>query len=50
MDSKRYAADSEAKYSLYFDLLHHKIEEYVIDARHTYNMDEKGFMIGITGK
>jgi hypothetical protein len=50
MDSKRYAADSEAKYSLYFNLLHQKIEEYVIDARHTYNMDEKGFMIGITGR
>jgi hypothetical protein len=43
-------ADSEAKYKLYFDLLHGKIEEYEVLPENTYNMDEKGFMIGVTGR
>jgi hypothetical protein len=48
MDSKRHNADLNTKYELYFDLLQHKIAEYNIKPRHTYNMDEKGFMIGVT--
>ena len=31
IDSNRHRADSEAKYKLYFDLLHSKIEEYSIE-------------------
>jgi hypothetical protein len=50
MDNNRHQADSGAKYSLYFDLLGDKITHYSIDPRHTYNMDEKGFLIGITGR
>jgi hypothetical protein len=50
MDSNRRQADSGAKYSLYFDLLGDKITHYSIHPRHTYNMDEKGFLIGITGR
>lgn len=50
MDSVRHAADSSDKYKLYFDLLQHKITEYDVDAEHTYNMDEKGFMIGVVGR
>jgi hypothetical protein len=50
MDQNRHAAESVGKYKLYFDLLQRKINEYHLDARHTYNMDEKGFMIGITGR
>ena len=50
MDSIRHAADSSEKYSLYFDLLQHKIAEYDVDAEHTYNMDEKGIMIGVVGR
>ena len=50
MDSVRHAADSSDKYSLYFDLLQHKITEYDVDTEHTYNMDEKGFMIGVIGR
>ncbi|RYN88163.1 hypothetical protein AA0119_g12098 [Alternaria tenuissima] len=50
MDANRHAADSSTKYKLYFELLQHKIAEYNVDAEHTYNMDEKGFMIGITGR
>jgi hypothetical protein len=50
MDSVRHAADSSDKYSLYFDLLQHKITEYDVDTEHTYNMDEKGLMIGVIGR
>ncbi|KAL5400226.1 hypothetical protein PMIN03_013118 [Paraphaeosphaeria minitans] len=50
MDSNRHKADSEDKYHLYFNYLHSKIDQYQIDPRHTYNMDEKGFLIGILGR
>ncbi|KAH7394724.1 hypothetical protein BKA66DRAFT_599093 [Pyrenochaeta sp. MPI-SDFR-AT-0127] len=52
MDSVRHAADSSDKYKLYFDLLQHKMTEYdLLEAAHnTYNMDEKGFMIGVVGR
>jgi DDE superfamily endonuclease/Tc5 transposase DNA-binding domain len=48
MDRKR--ADSAFKYSLYFELLGRKIEQYNLLPEQIYNMDEKGFMIGITSK
>ena len=50
MDAVRHAADSEQKYAEYFKLLGQKITEYSIKARHTYNMDEKGFAIGVVGR
>jgi hypothetical protein len=50
MDSNRHKADSGDKYRFYFSLLHSKIDQYHIDPRHTYNMDEKGFLIGITSR
>jgi hypothetical protein len=50
MDRSRKRADSAFKYALYFELLARKIEEYKIDSEHMYNMDEKGFLIGITLK
>ena len=50
MDTNRKRADSAFKYSLYFELLRRKIEQYNVDPRHTYNMDEKGFLIGILSK
>ncbi|KAF1929313.1 uncharacterized protein M421DRAFT_136157, partial [Didymella exigua CBS 183.55] len=50
MASERHAADSYSKYSLYFDMLELKISEKGIEPEHTYNMDEKGFMIGKIGK
>jgi hypothetical protein len=49
MDNNRHKADSGRKYSLYFDLLRDKIDQYHIEARHIYNMDEKGFMLGAVG-
>jgi hypothetical protein len=39
----------DTRQKLYFDL-HQKMEEYGIEPRHTYNMDEKGFLIRVIGK
>ncbi|KAJ8117808.1 hypothetical protein OPT61_g1085 [Boeremia exigua] len=50
MDGNRQRADSIDSYRLYFELLHSKITEYNVEPRNTYNMDEKGFAIGVTGK
>jgi hypothetical protein len=47
MDSNRHKADSYEKYKLYFNLLHSKMQEYKVEAENVYNMNEKGFMIGI---
>jgi hypothetical protein len=49
MDSSRHKADSGKKYSLYFDLLHEKIDQYHVERHYIYNMDEKGFMLGVVG-
>ncbi|KAF1924064.1 uncharacterized protein M421DRAFT_425080 [Didymella exigua CBS 183.55] len=48
MDANRHNADSYTKYKLYFNLLQRKIAEYKINTKHTYNIDEKGFMIRVT--
>jgi hypothetical protein len=50
MDRVRHQADSGDRYQLFFQLLAEKIEEYNIEPRHTYNMDEKGFLIGVIGR
>jgi hypothetical protein len=50
MDKERHKADSALKYSLYFDLLRRKMEEYGIKPWLIYNMDEKGFLIGVLSK
>lgn len=50
MDRDRHKADSGAKYSLYFDLLHSKIKEQNVEPRYIYNMDEKGLLIGVTSR
>ena len=46
IDRVRHHADSLDKYDSYFDLLHQKMEQYRISRRLTFNMDEKGFMLG----
>ena len=46
MSAERHAADSGDKYKLYFYMLHAKITKQDVEPEHTYNMDEKGFMIG----
>lgn len=50
IDRNRHRADSAFKYSLYFELMKRKIEQYEIEPRHIYNMDEKGFLIGVLSK
>jgi hypothetical protein len=50
MDSNRYAANLYEKYSLYFDLLYRKMLEYKILLRNTYNIDKKGFIIGVVSR
>ena len=50
MDRTRHLADSGSKYKLYFELLDQKITQYQLKARDIYNMDEKGFLIGIVGR
>jgi hypothetical protein len=47
IDHSRHQADSEIKYSLYFELLHSKLSQYDIEPRNTYNIDKKGFLLGI---
>ncbi|KAF2833504.1 hypothetical protein CC86DRAFT_278321, partial [Ophiobolus disseminans] len=49
IDSLRNKANSEAKYRLYFNLLHAKIKQYNIQPEHMYNIDKKGFIIGVLG-
>jgi hypothetical protein len=50
MDAVRPAADLYYKYELCFDYLHSKIKEYDILPENSYNMDEKGFLIGVIGR
>jgi hypothetical protein len=49
MDRDHHKADSKDKYEAYFDLLHSKIREYKVEPENIYNMDEKGFLMSITG-
>jgi hypothetical protein len=50
MDYERHQADSGPKYSLYFKLLDNKMKKYNTEPSHIFNMDEKGFMLGVTRK
>lgn len=50
MDAVRHAADSYHKYDLYFEHIYSKIKEYDIRPENSYNMDEKGFLIGVIGR
>jgi hypothetical protein len=50
MASNRHAAESYDNYSKYFAMSELKISKKNIEAAHTYNIDEKAFMIGVLGK
>jgi hypothetical protein len=50
IDCDHHLANSQRKYGLYFNLLHSKMREYGVDERNTYNMDEKGFFVGINSR
>ena len=50
MDRNRHRANSYNKYRAYFDILLPKIKKYNLTPDRIYNMDEKGFLIGILSK
>jgi hypothetical protein len=50
IDNSRHKADSGVKYSLYFSLLEAKLRQYSVEPRQIYNMDEKGFMLGVVSR
>lgn len=47
IDWDRHKAGSMTKHILYFELLHDSLRESEVQPSHIFNMDEKGFMIGI---
>lgn len=50
IDQNRKNADTERWYRFYFDLISKKIQQYGILPGNMYNIDEKGFLIGIMKK
>jgi hypothetical protein len=50
METSRYEANSSNRYRLYFNLLYGKIKEHKVEAKNTYNMDEKVFIIRVIGR
>lgn len=50
LDKDRKFADNKISYELYFQLIERKRQEYEIKPENTYNMDEKGFLIGFMTK
>jgi hypothetical protein len=50
MEAGRHEADSYGKYRAYFNLVHPKMAQYELLPENTYNMDEKGFAIGVIGR
>lgn len=50
IDRNRHKADSGVKYDRYFSFWHAKMEEYQIEPRQMYNMDEKGLLMGRTAR
>jgi hypothetical protein len=47
IDRACHQADSQSRYTLYFELLRSKLSQYDIEPRNIYNIDEKGFMLGV---
>jgi hypothetical protein len=50
LDSDRFNAESNREFIYWFEGLQHKIEQYSILPENIYNMDEKGFLIGLLTK
>ena len=47
LDYNRVRVDLVFKYTLYFKLLRKKLEQYKVEPQNIYNIDKKGFLIGI---
>ena len=50
LDLARHKADSRDSYEMYFERLGQFIEKHGVTAENMYNIDEKGFMIGVCQK
>ena len=50
IDLNRKKADNVESYKQYYNLLVEKIQKYRISPENQYNMDEKGFILGVYGK
>ena len=50
LNYNRSRVDSAFKYLLYFKLLRKKIKQYNIEPQYIYNINKKGFLIGIVSK
>ena len=50
IDRQRKDADTVASYKSYFALVERKIAEYGVEAHNMYNIDEKGFSLGLMTK
>jgi hypothetical protein len=46
LDLERHKAESEHSFRHYFTILKRKMDQYGIEPRNCYNMDEKGFLLG----
>ncbi|KAJ6437943.1 DDE superfamily endonuclease, CENP-B-like protein [Purpureocillium lavendulum] len=50
LDMSRKRADNASRYKAYFELIRTKIEKYNILPCNTYNVDEKGFLLGVINR
>jgi transposase-like protein len=50
MDRERHQADSGQRYKAFFEELYDQMARHKIEPRHSYNMDEKGFLLSCIGK
>ncbi|KAJ6436785.1 DDE superfamily endonuclease, CENP-B-like protein [Purpureocillium lavendulum] len=50
LDMSRKRADNASRYKAYFELIRTKIEQYNILPCNTYNVDEKGFLLGVINR
>ena len=50
MDRDRHRADSKTKYTAFFKELYEEMDRHEIEPRHSYNMDEKGFLLRRIGR
>jgi hypothetical protein len=49
-DRELHQADSGQRYKAFFEELYDRIARHKIEPQHSYNMDEKGFLLGCIGK
>ena len=50
IDRDRHKADSGDSYRAYYRLLYDTLDQYDVAPHNIYNMDEKGFLLGVTSR